>query len=91
MENPDQAQAPFYRFQAVGRNPGALLFYNSVNGTGATALLDSGGNYQYVSFLSGFGYWTHVVATAGGGILFYNASTGMGATAFLGAPSMGAI
>jgi len=63
---------------------GSLLFYNAGSGEGATARLDSAGNYEFVGGISGFATrWTHITGTAGGGVLFYNASTGLGATAQL--------
>ena len=40
-----------------------LFFYNAASGLGATALLDSAGNYQYVSVIPGFATgWTRVEA-----------------------------
>jgi hypothetical protein len=44
----------------VTENSGALLFVNVGTGEGATAVLDSAGNYQFVGTLSGFGKWTHI-------------------------------
>ncbi|WP_422851004.1 serine hydrolase [Bacillus thuringiensis] len=55
---------------------GKLLFYNSANGTCATAQLDANGNYTFVDSVSGLATgWTHVTGTP----IFYNASTGDGA------------
>jgi len=66
--------------------PGKILFYNAADGLGATARLDAGGNYTFVSTLPGFATgWTHIVGASNGGVLFYNASTGLGATARLDA------
>src|SRR5262249_28186901 len=60
----------------------ALLIYNAESGNGVSALLDSAGNYQYLSNLPGFAKgWTHVVGARNGALLFYNASTGDGAIA----------
>ena len=65
-----------------GRQQGSLLFYNARSGDGAISLLDSAGNYQFVSSIPGFARgWTRITGTASGGVLFYNASTGLGATA----------
>jgi hypothetical protein len=66
----------------VAINKGSLLFYNAAGGEGATARLDSAGNYEFVRSISGLApEWTHITGTASGGVLFYNASTGDGATA----------
>jgi len=62
---------------------GKILFYNIANGEGATALLDEVGNYAFISSISGFGRWTHVVGASNGGVLFYNESTGEGATSHI--------
>jgi hypothetical protein len=37
-----------------------VLFYNAETGEGATARLDSAGNYQFVGAISGFARWTHI-------------------------------
>jgi hypothetical protein len=61
-----------------------IIFYNSPRGEGATALLDSDGNYTFVRAIEGFSTdWTHIVGSADGGVLFYNATSGQGATARL--------
>jgi hypothetical protein len=60
-----------------------ILFYNFSNGEGATARLDSSGNYTSAGSLSGFAEWTHIVGSAFGGLLFYNKATGEAATAVL--------
>ena len=61
-----------------------ILFYNSSNGEGATAVLDNAGNYTFVRDLGGFSKaWTLIVGAADGGVLFYNAASSEGATARL--------
>jgi hypothetical protein len=65
------------------RHSGALLFVNSETGAGATAVLDSAGNYRFVGPLSSFSSWTHITGTPSGGVLFVNSETGVGATAVL--------
>jgi hypothetical protein len=61
-----------------------LFFYNAASGLGATALLDSAGNYQYVRAIPGcVTGWTHITGASNGALFFYNSSTGLGATALL--------
>jgi hypothetical protein len=69
--------------RSVTENSGSLLFVNVDTGEGATAKLDSAGNYHYVGALSGFGKWTHIIGAASGGVLFVNVDTREGATARL--------
>ena len=46
----------------VSMQSGALLFYNSYTGLGATGRLDANGNYQFVKTIPGFATdWTHIV------------------------------
>jgi hypothetical protein len=71
-------------FSGSQTSQSGLLFYNASTGEGATATLDSIGNYSFVGAISGFSKgWTHITGTEFGGVLFYNASTGEGATATL--------
>ena len=45
----------------AGASNGSVLFYNASTGDGATARLDSAGNYQFVSAIPGFARgWTQI-------------------------------
>ena len=68
----------------IGTRNGGILFYNSANGNGATALLDNVGNYSFVGNIQGFAQgWTHIASCNDGSLLFYNSANGNGATALL--------
>ena len=69
---------------SVRQKISASSSYNASTGDGATATIDSNGNYRFVGPITGLSTgWTHVTGTPFGGVLFYNGSTGEGATASL--------
>jgi hypothetical protein len=62
-----------------------LFFYNATARLGETGRLSATGIYTFVSSISGFSPWTHIVGTSNHALLFYNTSTVEGATARLDA------
>ena len=71
-------------FTSLPRTREVFLFYNAAIGLGATARLDSAGNYQFVGAIpDSRDVGARIVGTSDGGLLFYKSSTGLGATARL--------
>jgi hypothetical protein len=61
-----------------------VLFYNAGDGSAATAVVDSKGQYNFKKSLDPLSTgWTHITSVGRHGLFFYNSRTGKAATALL--------